>query len=235
MAPRLPAAGLVLAGALAASVCGPLSAPGSAAEAAPAHRPATVGGGTALSQLNNLTRKRVPLTGYSRDAFGLAWSDEGTVEMSGNTCPTHQDILARDLDDAVRAEDGCTVLSDVLHDRYMGRTIGFKRDPRTFMAAQIDHIVPLTPGRWSWSGAREMTAEQRLNYSNEPDNSIAADGPTNAGKGAATWMPPRSKARCWYASAQARVKTKYHLSVTPSEKTALRTALGSCPTEAAQR
>ncbi|WP_331731586.1 hypothetical protein [Streptomyces sp. NBC_00073] len=40
MAPRPLAAGLVLAGALTASVCGPLSVPGSAAEAAPACGPA---------------------------------------------------------------------------------------------------------------------------------------------------------------------------------------------------
>src|SRR5690606_29349754 len=114
----------------------------------------------------------------SRDAFGPAWSDEGTVEMSGNSCPTRQDVLARDLDDVARAEDGCTVLSDVLHDRYTGRTINFKRGPRTSMAVQIDHIVPLALG-WR-SGARELTAEQRLNYANDPDNLIATDGPTNA-------------------------------------------------------
>ncbi|MEU0219423.1 hypothetical protein ABZ281_31940, partial [Streptomyces sp. NPDC006265] len=120
MAPRLLAAGLVLAGALAASACGPLTAPGSTAQAAPA----AVGGGTALAQLNDLTvRAQIPVAGYSRDAFGPAWSDAGTVEMSGNSCPTRQEVLARDLDDVVRAGDGCTVLSGVLHDRYTGRTI----------------------------------------------------------------------------------------------------------------
>ncbi|MHC3392812.1 HNH endonuclease family protein [Streptomyces lavendulocolor] len=237
MAPRISAAALVLAGALAASACGPLPATGSAAEAAPAHGPVLAGDGTALTQLNNLTvRERVPLAGYSRDAFGPAWSDNGTVEMSGNSCPTRQDVLARDLDDVVRAEDGCTVLSGVLHDRYTGRTIDFKRGPRTSMAVQIDHIVPLALG-WR-SGARELTAEQRLNYANDPDNLIATDGRTNAGKGAkdaAAWMPPRAEAHCWYATAQVRVKTKYRLSVTPAEKTALRTALESCPAEEGPR
>ncbi|GLX22572.1 HNH endonuclease family protein [Streptomyces lavendulae] len=237
MAPRLLAAGLVLAGAVAASACGPLTVPGSTADAAPAHAPAAAGGGAALSQLNALSvRAQTPLTGYSRDAFGPAWSDAGTVEMSRNSCPTRQDVLARDLEDVVRAEDGCTVLSGVLHDRYTGRTIDFKRGPRTSTAVQIDHIVPLALG-WQ-SGARELSAEQRLNYANDPENLIATDGPTNAGKGAkdaAAWMPPRVEAHCWYATAQVRVKTKYRLSVTPAEKSALRTALESCQAEAGRR
>ncbi|KOV54587.1 hypothetical protein ADL00_29845 [Streptomyces sp. AS58] len=237
MAPRLLAAGLVLAGAPAASACGPLTVPGSTADAAPAHGPAAAGGGTALTQLNALAvRAQIPLAGYSRDAFGPPWSDAGTVEMSGNSCPTRHDVLARDLDDVVRAEDGCTVLSGVLHDRYTGRTIGFKRSPRTSMAVQIDHIVPLALG-WR-SGAGKMTAEQRLNYANDPENLIATGGSTNAGKGAkdaAAWMPPRAEAHCWYATAQVRLKTKYRLSVMPAEKTALLTALESCPAEAGQR
>ncbi|MEU5137094.1 HNH endonuclease family protein [Streptomyces californicus] len=169
MAPRLLAVGLVLAGALTASACGPLTADGSTTDVAPAHAPAATEGRAALTQLNALAvRAQIPLAGYSRDAFGPAWSDAGTVEMSGNSCPTRQDVLARDLDDVVRAEDGCTVLSGVLHDRYTGRTIAFKRGPRTSMAVQIDHIVPLALG-WQ-SGARELTAEQRLNYANDPDN-----------------------------------------------------------------
>lgn len=109
------------------------------------------------------------------------WSDEGTVELSGNSCPTRQDVLARDLDDVVRAEDGCTVLSGVLHDRYTGRTIDFERGPRTSLAVQIDHIVPLALG-WQ-SGARELSAEQRLNYANDPENLISTDGPTNSRQG----------------------------------------------------
>ncbi|MGC0379975.1 hypothetical protein [Streptomyces sp. SAI-129] len=50
MAPRLLAAGLVLAGAPAASACGPLTVPGSTANAAPAHAAAAGGGRAALAQ-----------------------------------------------------------------------------------------------------------------------------------------------------------------------------------------
>ncbi|MGW5852535.1 hypothetical protein ACWFQ8_32200 [Streptomyces sp. NPDC055254] len=104
MASRLMAAGLALAGALSASACGPLSI----TEAAPAH--GATGSAPASAQLDALAvRERTPLAGYSREAFGPSWSDEGTVELSGNSCPTRQDVLARDLDDVVQAEDGCTV------------------------------------------------------------------------------------------------------------------------------
>jgi len=37
---------------------------------------------------------RAPKTGYSRSAFGSAWSD-----VNGNGCDTRNDVLARDLDE----------------------------------------------------------------------------------------------------------------------------------------
>lgn len=141
MASRLLAASRALAGALSVSACGPLSI----TEAAPAH--GATGSARALAQLDALAvRERSPLAGYSREAFGASWSDAGTVELSGNSCPPRQDVLARDLDDVVRAEDGCRVLSGVLHDRYTGRTIDFQCGPRTSLAVQIDHVVPLELG-----------------------------------------------------------------------------------------
>nr|WP_024127086.1 HNH endonuclease family protein [Streptomyces sp. F8]AHE39807.1 Hypothetical protein pFRL5_144 [Streptomyces sp. F8] len=94
-------------------------------------------------------------------------------------------------------------------------------------------------GALAASACGPLTAPgSRLNYANDPANLVAADGPTNAAKGAknaSVWMPPRAEAHCWYATAQVRVKTKYRLSVTPAEKAALRTALESCPAEAARR
>lgn len=231
MAPRhLLAAGFTTVSALLASACGPLNAaPPSSAGTAPA--PAGVAAAPSMAQLETLpVRPHGSLAGYSREAFGPAWSDDGTVALSHNHCPTRQDILARDLVDVVRAKDGCTVLSGVLHDRYTGKTIRFHRGPGTSLAVQIDHIVPLALA-WQ-SGARQLSPGQRLNLANDPENLISSDGPTNAGKGAkdaSAWMPPRSSARCWYAAAQVKVKAKYRLSVSAAERTALRTALQSCP------
>ncbi|WP_424892320.1 HNH endonuclease family protein [Streptomyces sp. XH2] len=218
--PRLLAAGLVFAGVLACSACAPFAASPSSAQAAPA-----------VAQLDALpVRPHTSLAGYSREAFGPAWSDNGTVELSHNHCPTREDILARDLDRVVRDMDGCTVLAGVLHDRYTGKTVNFQRGPRTSLVVQIDHIVPL--GLAWQTGARELTAEQRLNLANDPENLVAADGSTNAAKGAkdaSEWLPPRSDALCWYASAQVRVKAKYRLSVSSAEESALRQVLQSCP------
>ncbi|MEU6349968.1 HNH endonuclease family protein [Streptomyces sp. NPDC047072] len=232
MPPRLFTAGLVLAGVLACTACGPLAdtdssassaaavpAPGAAAQAQPA-----------LAELDALpVRAPGSLGGYSRDAFGPAWSDEGTVALAHNHCPTRQDVLFRDLVDVVRDQDGCTVVSGALHDRYTGKTIRFHRGPGTSLAVQIDHIVPLALG-WQ-SGARKLSAQERLNYANDPENLVSTDGPTNAAKGAkdaSAWLPPREDARCWYVTAQVRVKTKYRLSVSAAEKTAMRAVLQSC-------
>jgi hypothetical protein len=232
MPPRLFAAGLVLAGTLASAACGRLADTGSSAPAAPAYG-AAAGATPALAQLDALpVRAHSSLAGYSREAFGPAWSDEGTVDLSHNHCPTRQDVLFRDLVNVVRAQDNCTVVSGVLRDRYTGKTIRFHRGQGTSLAVQIDHIVPL--GLAWQSGARQLSAEQRLNLANDPENLVATDGPTNAAKGAkdaAGWLPPRDDARCWYVSAQVRVKTTYRLSVSTAEKAAIRSVLQSCTSD----
>jgi|GEM_PF-681068 len=223
--------GLVLASVLAASACDPPTTLSTNADAAPTPAAAAPGASAVTAELNALpVRAHSSLTGYSREAFGPAWSDEGSVELAHNHCPTRQDILSRDLTDVVRAPDGCTIISGVLNDRYTGETIAFQRGPTTSLAVQIDHLVPL--GLAWQSGARDLTAAQRLNFANDPSNLAATSGRANASKGAkdaSQWLPPRSNAHCWYASAQVRVKTKYRLSVSPAEKKALGQALASCP------
>uniref|UniRef100_UPI0006E212B1 HNH endonuclease family protein n=1 Tax=Streptomyces graminilatus TaxID=1464070 RepID=UPI0006E212B1 len=178
---RLLGAGLMLAGVLAASACDPPTALSTNAGAAPAAAGPDASAVTA--ELNALpVRVHSSLAGYSREAFGPAWSDEGSVELAQNHCPTRQDILSRDLTDVVRAQDGCTVVSGVLHDRYTGETIVFRRGPTTSLAVQIDHIVPL--GLAWQSGARDLTAAQRLDFRQCPSNLAAVSGPANAAKGA---------------------------------------------------
>lgn len=227
---RLVAAGLVLAGALTSAACDPLAV-STTGDAVPAHAAADPAGQAETSQLKALpVQAHSSLAGYSRAEFGPTWSDEGTVELAQNHCPTCDDTLFSDLSDAVREQDGCTVVSGVLHDRYTGKSISFHRGRSTSLVVQIDHIVALG---LSWqSGARNLTASQRLNLANDPENLIATDGPTNAAKGAkdaSQWLPPRNDARCWYASAQVRVNAKYRLSVSRAEKQALGQALESCP------
>ncbi|MFI5986837.1 hypothetical protein ACIBEA_38995 [Streptomyces sp. NPDC051555] len=149
MAHRLLAAGLVLDGRPAASACGRLTmvpssadgAPGAAAPAAPA-----------LAQPDGLpVRSHTSLSGFSREVFGPAWSDGGTVGLSNNQRPTSQGILAWDLAGVVRARD------------------------------------------------------------------------------ASLRLPPRGETHWWYAADHVRGKAKYRLTVSVAEKSAIRTALRSCP------
>jgi hypothetical protein len=224
---RAAAIGATLAAAATLTACAPVDFVKSAPEAAAGPMlPATA----ALQELDRLPVKgRAPQTGYNRDQFGPAWSDNSTAPGGHDGCSTRNDILARDLIDVVR-QGPCTVVSGTLHDPYTARTISFTRGVKTSLAVQIDHVVPLS---LSWqTGAQQLSAAERLNLANDPLNLVAVDGPTNAAKGdgdAATWLPPNKSIRCGYAQRQIEVKTKYRLWLTPPEKDALRRVLNNCP------
>ncbi|TPV53343.1 HNH endonuclease [Pseudarthrobacter phenanthrenivorans] len=183
--------------------------------------------GEALSALETIPVKgRAPKTGYSREEFGPAWAD-----VDRNGCDTRNDILARDLE-AETFKPGtrdCVVTAGLLADKYTGTTISFVRGDKTSAAVQIDHLVPLSDA-WQ-KGARQLSAEQRKQFANDPLNLMAADGPTNGAKGdkdAATWLPPNKAFRCEYVARQTAVKAKYQLWVTPAEHEAIAAVLAGC-------
>ena len=68
------------------------------------------------------TKGRAPKTGYDRDQFGPAWTDDNDVDFGHNGCDTRNDILRRDLRDVVLKPDtqGCVVLTGRLDDPYTG-------------------------------------------------------------------------------------------------------------------
>ncbi|MFF0818097.1 DUF1524 domain-containing protein [Rhodococcus sp. NPDC003318] len=174
---------------------------------------------------------RAPKTGYTRDEFGPAWTDDVDVALGGNKCPTREDILQRDMTDLVLTDDGknCTVLSGTLLDPYTATTINFVRGKDTSTAVQIDHAVALS-NAWQ-TGAQQLTERQRRNFANDPRNLIAADGPTNAAKGdgdTASWLPPNKSFRCRYVAMQIDVKATYGLWVTQAEKDAMAEVLRTC-------
>lgn len=186
----------------------------------------------ALATLNTLPVKgRAPKTGYSRAAFGKAWTDDVTVEGGGNGCRTREDILARDLVDVTYApgKKKCKIQSGTLQDPYTGKTIFFQRGEKTSAAIQIDHLVPLANAYQT--GAQQLSASEKANFANDPRNLLAVDGPENEKKSdgdAATWLPSNKAYRCQYVSAQIRVKSIYHLWVTPPEKSAMERVLSAC-------
>ncbi|MFC8501392.1 HNH endonuclease family protein [Pedococcus sp. NPDC057267] len=184
--------------------------------------------GTALALLGTLVVKgRGPMTGYSRDQFGAAWTD-----TDRNGCDQRNDVLRRDLR-GIRLEagtHGCVVLSGTLLDPYTGRTIAFTRGSGTSAAVQIDHVVPLAD---AWvKGAVRWDVGTRTAFANDPLNLLAVSGPVNDAKGAgdaATWLPPAKGYRCAYAARQVAVKARYAVTVTAAERDALARVLGTCP------
>ncbi|GAA1770077.1 HNH endonuclease family protein [Streptomonospora arabica] len=158
--------------------------------------------------------------GYEREEFGSSWTD-----TDDNGCPTRHDILARDLR-RLRVADDCTVTRGVLEDPYTGRRIEFSaEDP---MEVQIDHLVPLA---LAWrTGAVEWDRDMRVEFANDPDNLIAADGPANQSKGDSgpgEWRP-YPPFRCTYAVAYVDVVDEYGLRLPSADRAALEEMLGDC-------
>lgn len=181
-------------------------------------------------KLDNLEIKgRAPKTGYDRDLFGKAWTDDVDVAMGGNQCDTRSDILGAQLDDVVFKEgtNGCKPLTGTLNDPYTGKTIPFTSENGS--AIHIEHVVALADA-WQ-KGAQQWDSRTRTNFANDPEHLLAVDGPTNMAKGdgdAATWQPPNKAFRCEYAALQINIKDKYGLWVTQAEHDALRANLGRC-------
>lgn len=174
---------------------------------------------------------RAPMTGYDRDLFGEAWTDDVDVEFGRNGCDTRNDILRRDFETVqIRpGTQGCLVESGTIIDPYSGDEIEFTRGRGTSSDVQIDHVVALADA-WA-KGARTLDERTRQNFANDPDNLLAVDGGLNAQKGAgdaATWLPPNRAFRCAYAQRQITVKARYDLWVTEAERDALERQLDTC-------
>ena len=206
--------------------------PGSQTAARPAQPDAPTAQSPALAQLDSLTIKgRAPKTGYSREQFGQAWTDDVNVAQGHNGCDTRNDILRRDLT-VVTVKPGtreCVILTGVLDDPYTGRRIDFVRGEKTSPAVQIDHVVALSDA-WQ-KGAAQWDRAKRTDFANDPANLQATDGPTNQSKGAgdaATWLPPNKSYRCTYVSRQMDVKARYDLWVTEAEKEAMAQIVATC-------
>jgi hypothetical protein len=138
-------------------------------------------------------------------------------------------VLHRDLT-AIQVRPGthgCVVVAGTLADPYTGATVPFAKARAS--EVQIDHVVPLaaawTQGAAAWSG------RQRAAFANDLGNLVATEAGPNEVKGDGTadeWLPPDPAYRCAYARIVVTVKTRYALSVSPAEATALRELLADC-------
>jgi len=189
---------------------------------AEAAQPTVVG---AIAKL--AVKGRAAKTGYTRAAFGPAWSD-----VDRNGCDTRNDILNRDLSSIIYkvSSKDCVILSGILFDPYSGESIDFLRGVSTSSDVQIDHVVALS-NAWQ-TGAFKLTLAQRTAFANDPGNLLAVKGRLNSQKGdgdAATWLPPRKSYRCEYVTKQVSIKAKYGLWLTAPEKEAMIRILKTCP------
>jgi hypothetical protein len=195
--------------------------------------PQATGQGTAVRELARLPVKgRAPKTGYDREMFGQAWSDDVSVQGGHNGCDTRNDVLRRDLRQIglKSGDSGCAVQSGVLLDPYTGSTIHFRRGQTTSSQVQIDHVVALG-NAWE-TGAQQLPAKRRRDFANDPLNLWAVSGKANQQKGAgdaATWLPSNKSIRCRYVARQVAVKASYGLWVTQAERDAIKQVLNLCP------
>lgn len=220
-----------------------ITTPGAANGGDAATRPGATGPGavappetvSAAAVLESLPVKgRAPKTGYDRDKFGPAWTDDNDSSNGHNGCDERNDALRAAMpDETIKpGTNGCVVLTGTLNDPYTGTTIHFVRGVSTSSAVQLDHVVALSN---SWqTGAQQLTAAQRQNLATDPLNLQPTDGPTNSQKSdgdAATWLPPNKEYRCTYVARQVAVKQKYSLWVTQPEHDAIEGILATCPEE----
>ena len=177
-----------------------------------------------------VTGRPRPASDYDRDAFGSSWRD-----VDGNGCNQRDDVLLRDADPgSVRTGDQGSCDHDVLAgtwtDPYTARVLVLDdlKDPAQAQAVQIDHVVPLAE---AWvSGAAAWDDARREQYANDLGALLAVDGPTNASKGAddpAAWRP-RKAYQCAYAARWVATKSRWSLTVDPSEVAALEEMLATC-------
>lgn len=194
-----------------------------------AHRVASAR--AALASLTTVDARPPHDSNYSREAFGVAWSDDADVSGAANGCDTRNDVLARDLQVAKTvAASSCqtAVAAGRFRSPYTGREIVFERG-RGSSSVQIDHVVPLA---YAWDmGARDWPPTRRAAFANDPANLVAVDADSNQAKSdlePGRWMPQLEGFWCQYAVAFVTVSAAYGLPVDHRSRAVLAQALAGC-------
>lgn len=182
------------------------------------------------AQLKELTvRPAGDMDGYSREKFPhwsnaqeYGWKIPSFVSHPGS-CDARDAALIRDGKGQENVGRYCDVNSGSWFDPYTGQTFTNPSD------VDIDHFVPLA-NAWR-SGAAGWGAAKKERFANVPQELLSVEDNANASKGdrgPEAWKPPRKAYHCKYARKWIRIKHDWKLSVTRSEKGALREMLGTC-------
>jgi len=201
---------------------------------APATGPATAAGAPsppsaekALSMLEGLSvAPSGSMAGFSRDEFPH-WASEaeryGWKEPKGS-CDVRDVALIRD-GEGVEIDGDCSITAGKWLDPYTGRTLTSSSE------VDIDHVVPLANAWRSGASSTTWGIADREVYANDPEVLLSADAGANRAKGdkgPEAWKPPNHHYWCEYARRWIWIKSDWHLTANPAEKSALRQMLGTC-------
>lgn len=160
---------------------------------------------------------------YTRVAFGQEWLD-----VDGNGRGTRDDVLAAQLTD-IRLDLNGNVASGSFIDPYTGLRVDYVRGRTESDPVVVDHVVSLweawATGAWAW------TAEERLEYANDPINLVATTYKINEDKGpqnAARWHPTNPAQECEFALRVIATKAKYTLEIHSKDRAYLEEVLNRC-------
>nr|WP_203765394.1 HNH endonuclease family protein [Actinoplanes deccanensis] len=169
------------------------------------------------AQLAKLTvAKAGSMAGYSREKFPH-WRD------TGSNCDVRDSVLKRDGKNVKLS--GCNVVAGTWTSLYDGKVLNSPTK------VDIDHVVPLA-NAWR-SGASKWTTDKRGDFANDLDDPqlVAVSATSNRSKGdqdPSTWKPSETSSWCEYAQDWIAVKSKWKLTVTDKEKSALTDMLEKC-------
>lgn len=137
-------------------------------------------------------------------------------------------LIAESTTPVVLDERGCRVVSGTWVDPYTGGTY---TNPHEL---DIDHLVPLAnahaAGGWQWDSAKR---EAYANDLDDPNTLQAVGASVNRAKGDRApdeWLPPDPARRCTYVNQWTEVKSRWGLSMTQPETTAILRACSEAPT-----
>ena len=218
------------AGSSASAVAGSSSRPASVSATAPstaAGAPPPPSANDALSLLRSLTvAPPRSMAGYSRDEFPHWASDAarfGWREPDGS-CDVRDAALIRD-GQGVQIDADCSITSGTWLDPYTGRTLA------NSFEVDIDHVVSLANAWRSGASSAAWSTADRGAYANDPEALLSTDAGANRAKGdkgPEAWKPPNRDYWCKYARRWIWIKSDWHLTVNPAEKSSLREMLGTC-------
>ncbi|QDN74660.1 HNH endonuclease [Streptomyces sp. S1A1-7] len=218
-ASRTAAAGLSALAALLASTT---------AHAAPApHLPRHAPGDTITlpvrDALQALTVQDEGRTGYERSKF-KHWTD-----ADKDSCNSRAEVLIAEAVTAPAIGPNCTLTGGNWYSAYDDQYLDSAKK------LDVDHLVPLAEA-WD-SGASAWSPKEREAYANDLDDSrdliaVSAASNRNRSKGdkdPSDWMPPYAGYWCQYLTDWVADKTRWDLSIDPTEQATLTEGLSRCP------